>query len=311
MSSVRPVSQTGIGAERQQPWLRTVLREQTMLSLARGIGTRFRYGDGFSHARALGLLLCLALVPMLIALTGLADKAGLDEGGRFLAILTLQLTPGRSDALIRRLLLEDRHDDAGEVALMLGLITGVVAVIAAMGQIQRGANRLYGIQRDRSSSHKYGRAALLALLGGVPAIVGFVLIVAGPAVEVALKQVYGWGSPAGMIWTVLHLPVAGALTLTGMTVLFRHAPRRCQPPLPWLIPGVLLSVLCWSVVSALLAVYVNSGLSFSAIYGPMAGMMALLLWANGSGVALFLGLACCAELEARRAEVRPARPEGQ
>ena len=37
---------------------------------------RFRFGDGFSHARALGLQLCLAPVPLLIALNGLASKLG-------------------------------------------------------------------------------------------------------------------------------------------------------------------------------------------------------------------------------------------
>src|SRR3712207_3393808 len=69
---------------------------------------RFRYGDGFSHARALGLQLCLAAVPFLIALTGLSSELGLEEGGRVVADTVLALTPGVSEDLIGQLLVADQ-----------------------------------------------------------------------------------------------------------------------------------------------------------------------------------------------------------
>jgi YihY family inner membrane protein len=279
------------------------VRRHTVLTVARDVALRFRYSDGFSHARALALLLCLAVVPCLIALTGLADEAGLDEGGRFLAYLTLEVTPGRSDELVGRLLLHETHDDTGELASVVGLATGVVAVISAMGQIQRGANRIYGIDRDRPAVRKYARAALLAVGAGIPTVTGFLLIVAGRAVGDSLQKAYGWNSPAGTAWTVVHLPLAATLTVGGITMMFRYVPRRRQPPLRWLMPGVLVSVLAWIGLSLLLAGYVNSGLAFSAVYGPMTAVMALMLWANASAVALFLGFALCAQLEAYRHDV--------
>jgi hypothetical protein len=44
--------------------------------LSHDVLVRFRYGDGFSHARALGLQLCLGAVPLLIAMYGLASQLG-------------------------------------------------------------------------------------------------------------------------------------------------------------------------------------------------------------------------------------------
>ena len=41
---------------------------------------RFRYGDGFTNSRALALQACLAVVPFLLALTGLASD--IDAGTR-------------------------------------------------------------------------------------------------------------------------------------------------------------------------------------------------------------------------------------
>jgi YihY family inner membrane protein len=286
-----------------------VLRRYPVHVVARDVALRLRYSDGFSHARALALLLCLAIVPCLIALTGLADEAGLDEGGRFLFYLTLQVTPGRSDELVGRLLLHDTHDDTGELASVLGLAAGVLAVVSAMGQIQRGANRIYGIDRDRPAVRKYARAALLAVVAGIPTVTGFLLIVAGRAVGDSLQKAYGWKSPAGTAWMVMQLPLAVTLTVGGITMMFRYVPRRRQPSLRWLMPGVLVSVLAWIGLSLLLAGYVNSGLAFSAIYGPMTAVMALMLWANASAVALFLGFALCAQLEAYRHD--PQRFDGE
>src|ERR687897_3285736 len=97
---------------------------------------RFRSGDGFSHARALGLQLCLAAVPLLIALNGLASKLGDPRrAGRVVADTVLALTPGASESLVRQLLAhEERVRDSGQVALTLGLLTAVVALTAAVGQ---------------------------------------------------------------------------------------------------------------------------------------------------------------------------------
>jgi len=54
--------------------------------------------------------------------------------------------------------LVQRTRDLGQVALSLGLLTAVVALTTAAGQIERGANRIYGIDQDRPAPQKYRRA---------------------------------------------------------------------------------------------------------------------------------------------------------
>jgi hypothetical protein len=79
---------------------------------------RFRSGDGFSNARALGLQLCLAAVPLLIALNGLASRlGGLRRAGRVVADTVLALTPGASESLVRQLLLPPAFAGASERTL--------------------------------------------------------------------------------------------------------------------------------------------------------------------------------------------------
>ena len=52
--------------------------------------------------------------------------------------------------------------------------------------------------------------------------------------------------------------------------------------------------------TGLLAAYVHKSPSFGDIYGPLAGVFALLLWSLLSSIALFYGTALCAQLEAVR-----------
>jgi uncharacterized BrkB/YihY/UPF0761 family membrane protein len=159
---------------------------------------RIRYGDGFSHARALGLQLCLAAVPLLIALNGLASKlGGLRRGGRVVADTVLALTPGASESLVSQLLTdEERTRDLGQLALSLGLLTAVVALTTAVGQVERGANRIYGVERDRPTLEKYLRALILTVVAGLPALVSFLLLVAGGAIDASMQRWYHWDPAA-------------------------------------------------------------------------------------------------------------------
>jgi YihY family inner membrane protein len=280
--------------------------------LLRDALVRFRYGDGFSHARALGLQLCLGAVPLLIALNGLASKlGGLRRGGRVVADTVLALTPGASESLVRQLLVhEERVRDSGQVALWLGLLTAVVALTTAVGQVERGANRIYGVQRDRPALRKYLRALVLTVLAGLPALVSFLLLVAGGAIGASMRRWYHWSDAALSAWNVARWPVSLGLTVVTVSLLFRYAPRRRQPGLSWLMVGAGLTTVLWWLVSLLLAAYAAESREFGTTYGPLTGVMALLLWANLTGIALFVGLAFAAQLEARRAGAsRPAVPD--
>ena len=285
------------------------LRRYGRWPLVRDAFVRFRYGDGFSHSRAFAFQLCLAIVPFLIALSGLAADLGAEDGGRVVGDTILGLTPGASDPLVRDLLEGGENTrEAGEVALTLGLLTGLLALTTAMAQIERGANRIYGVERDRPALLKYLRATLLALFAGAPALVGFLLLVAGRPFGEAAERHWAWGGTMRVAWDVARWPLSLALIVVAVGLLFKYSVRRHQPGLSWLLFGAVVSTVLWWLASLLLAAYVRFGGSFGATYGPLTAIMALLLWANLTGIALFLGLAFAAQLEAARVGVpRPAK----
>ena len=287
------------------------LRQYGRWNLIRDAFVRFRYGDGFSHSRALALQLCLAVVPFLIALTGLAADLGVESGGRIVADTVLALTPGSSAALVQQVLRGgEGASDTGEFALVSGLITGLVALATAMAQVERGANRMYGVERDRPALRKYARAAVLSVVAGLPAFGGFLLMVAGRPFGHAVVVELGWSSRVEVGWEVVRWPLGLLLTVVSIAVLFEQAPRRRQPGLSWLAFGAGVATVLWLLATLLLAIYVRGSGAFPAMYGPLTAVMALLLWANLTSIALLLGLAFAAQLEAVRVgQPDPAEPD--
>jgi YihY family inner membrane protein len=277
---------------------------------------RFRYGDGFTNSRALALQGALAVVPFLLALTGLAADVDQEKLSRVIAGTIQSVSPGvgEQDALASAVSGEDSSEDAGEVALVFGLGFALLSMTTAMAQVERGLNRIYGVRRDRPALLKYGRAALWTALLALPLGLGFLLLVTGGAFADQMVQSYGWSEDAARWVRVLRWPAGLVLVVVAIAVLLDHAPRRRQPALSWLALGAGIAVVLSTVASGLLAAYVHLSGSFGTVYGPLGGMFALLLWALLSSIAFFYGAAVCAQLEACRAGVHdpayddPGRP---
>lgn len=261
---------------------------------------RFRYGDGFTNSRALALQTCLAVVPFLLAVMGLAADIDDERPARVVAATVNALSPATGDDSVVEALASG-SERGGELALAFGLLFAIVSMTTAMAQVERGSNRIYGIRRDRPALHKYGRAAVFTVVLAGPVGLGFLALVGGGALGDALVDEYGLSDGVRLAWEAGRWPLGLLALVVAIAVLFDHAPRRRQPALSWLALGAGIAVLGSMVAAAGLALYVNVSGSFTSTYGPLAGVFALLLWSLLSSISLFFGVAVCAQLEALRA----------
>ncbi len=271
--------------------------------------TRFRAADGFSHSRALAFQVTLTLLPALIAVVGFAAALGQDDFTRVVRDTIRDLTPGAPGEILTDALRhgsESGHE-SGETALTAGGIAAVVAGMSAMGQVERGANRIYGVERDRPFLRKYLTALGLALTAGVLALLSLVILMGGAAIRETLDL----GGSFDAVWRIARWPLGVVLAVASVALLFEYSPRRRQPEASWLAFGAGVSVVLWLLFMAVLAVYMDATDSFGATYGPIAGTIGVLLWTFLTSIALFLGLAFAAQLEAVRAGVPEPRREPQ
>ncbi|HVE68377.1 MAG TPA: YihY/virulence factor BrkB family protein [Solirubrobacteraceae bacterium] len=282
------------------------LRESARRRLLADTVLRFRAADGFSHSRALAFQIALTLLPALIAIVGLAATLEQEQFRDVVQGTIDDIAPGAVGDILTAALRQGTgaaRAESGETALAAGGLAAFVAGTTAMAQVERGANRIYGVERDRPFARKYGVAALLAVTAGLFSILSVVVLVGGEAI----RDGVGGRETFDSIWSVARWPLGLALAVAAVALLFEFAPRRRQPEPSWLAFGAALSALLWLGFMGLLAVYVGATDSFGATYGPVAGTIGILLWGFLTSLALFFGLAFAAQLEAVRAGVTRPR----
>ncbi|MGW7456743.1 YihY/virulence factor BrkB family protein [Streptomyces sp. NPDC054797] len=285
------------------------LRRYGRWSLVRDSFIRFRYADGFSHSRALALQTVLSIVPLAIAVIGLSSALHTEDIGRIAELTIRRLASGPSQKVVDDALAQSRHQpgDGGQAALWLGLMFSVVNVTTALCQVERGANRIYGIERDRPFLYKYTRGLVMSVLAGLPLGLSFAVTVLGAHLSRAVAEVYHLGPGTVRAWDLLRWPLGVLLAILATSAIFRLSPRRTQPGYTWLAFGATVYLVLWLLATWGLSLYVGASGSFAAVYGPLSAFVSLLLWSYLTSMALFLGLAFAAQLEAARAGVtRPA-----
>ena len=302
MSTATPVPETHC-LRSEGPW--TTLRDHGGWELVKESFIRMRYADGFSHSRALAFQITLAFIPFLVAIEGFAAVFHKYQFGQIIQQSLRLLTPGAADSVVKTAGAQAAQagNDGAVPALVLGLVASLVSIATALGQIERGANRIYGVEQDRPGVKKYGLATVLGVVASAMLVVALALLVAGAAVGQTLQRQPGWGRDVASAWTVARYPLGVLMAVGVFGVLFRISPRRRQPSTSWLLLGSGVSVTLWLVTTGGLALYVDHSRGFGTIYGPLTGMMALLLWSLLSSISLFLGLAFAAQLESFRAGV--------
>jgi YihY family inner membrane protein len=268
--------------------------------LLRDSFVRLRAADGFSHSRSIAYLGSLVLVECTIALVGLAAAAGQQGVGSVINRTFHGIFPGPAGRVLTTSVHQAEAAGAsGQTAgIAFGLIGGLIVATTLFGQMERGLNRLYGVEQDRPSVAKYGLAFLLALSVGA--------LTAGAFVALAVGRPFGnaLDGTERTLWAALRWPIGIAFVALAMALLFKVCPRRHQPGFSWLAFGAAVSVIGWAAVTAALGAFFSLSSSFGRTYGPLAGIVALLIWSLLSATAILFGGAVAAQLEA----VRSSRP---
>ncbi len=160
--------------------LRT-LRNTGWAQLAKDSFVRFRAADGTSHSRGLAFQVMLTLLPFVIAVVGLATVLNIDQFRQLLTQTVDRLAPGPAGQIFTQAISQGAKSAArgGLWALLLGAVAALASATVAMGQIERGANRLYGVEQDRPTAEKYWNGFKLACTAGVLSVAAFMLIVGG------------------------------------------------------------------------------------------------------------------------------------
>lgn len=300
MSAATPVPETG---RRDAGDVREQLRKTGTGRLFRDAAVRLGAADGTSFARAIGHSSLLTLIPALIAVIGLVVTFDLTGFQNVLEDAALSFAPGPAGRILTDAL-ERAEPSSGPSALLAGLAGMLISGTVGVTHLERAANRIYGVDEDRAPWRRLGLAVILAATVEVMFMVALAVIVAGGSIGDGGDGATSDGSP----WSVLRWPVGVALVTAATTVIFKVVPARRQPGSSWLVSGTAVSVTIWVLATVVLGLVYERASVLGGSYGPLVGIIALLVWAYATGLAVLYGLAFAAQLEAGRAGIsKPAR----
>jgi YihY family inner membrane protein len=303
MSNAKPVPETR-DLTGDDAW--HTIRRHGRWRLATEGWERLLAGDGFTHARSLAFTVTLVAIEGLIGMVGLASLIHTREIGRIIDATIRQVVPGPAGRVLTSAVSHAHHVAHGHhyLALVSGICGALYVATIAMGQLERGLNRIYGVEVDRPPLEKYTRAFIFALSTGTLSAASFACLALGRYLFGSTKS-----DALSTTWAIGRWPLGLVLITVTVTVLFRYSPARTQPELSWLLFGSGISVLLWVAVTAVLGIFYSSGTSFDTIYGPLAGLVALLVWSFLSSCALFYGAAVTAQLEELRSGVTQTKTQ--
>jgi membrane protein len=248
----------------------------------------------FAAALAYGAV--FAMVPMLVLVVlafGLLQAEGLvlravDEIGGV-------LPPAIVDLVEEQLLLLVDGNRLGSLGIG-AVVTVVIALWGASGAMRRVMEALTVVhagEEGRSLVHRMLLSVVLAIGAAIVLASTLVVIVVGGDVATWAFELVG-AEGAATAWGVARWPVAVVIAWLGIVSAFRWAPasRRTRGIAT---PGILLATLSWIVFSVAFSWYLGTLGSLDA-WGPVAGIIALLLYVQYTGLIMLLAALLDVEL---------------
>jgi membrane protein len=104
---------------------------------------------------------------------------------------------------------------------------------------------------------------------------------------------------------VLRALLLWAFAVTGLSMVYRFAPARSHVRWRWLTWGSGVAATLWLALTGLFTVYVRIFAAYDRTYGPLAGVVVLLVWFYLLSLAVLLGAEIdCVHAGARRSPVQ-------
>ena len=169
--------------------------------------------------------------------------------------------------------------------LALTLWTGSSGMVAVI----EGLNVAYRVPEKRPWWRRRIVALVLTISMGILAAIAMMIVLAGGALErfiASMVVVNGaWGMTSGLAqWTV-----AICCMLFALIVIYRFAPNLKDQGIEAVLPGALVALVGWLVVSSAFRLYLAVFDSFSRTYGSLGAVIVLLFWLYLSASSLLVG----------------------
>jgi len=241
------------------------------------------------------LLSFFPLLLFLTALLGLLLQSGpvLQETlHKYLAAVAPESASGLIDTTLQEII---RGSGGGK--LSLALLFALWAASRGMAAIIESLNIAYEVEESRPWWKKHLVALGLTIVSVVLIASALLLMIYGGRLSKIMVSNFGFSSFIAGVWKVLQWPLLLGFVLMAFNILYLYAPNVKHRRWHWLMPGTVVGVMLWLVVSFGFKLYLSLFGRFTVTYGSIGAVIILLLWLYPSGTAILIGGEVNSEIE--------------
>lgn len=251
---------------------------------------RIQADDTFDQAAQLSYYFLFAIFPLLLLLTtlfGLLTKTGSEINENMLSYARQVLPYNAFELMVTTM--KEVQAGAGGGKLSFSILATLWAASSGMAGLINGLNRAYQVKETRP----WWRARLIAIgltiLLPIFIATALVLVLYGTRLADLVTGYFGLETYFTQLWDVLQWPVAVIFLFIAVALLYRYAPA--SPLGTWRqdLPGAVIGVVVWLLVSLGFRLYLQFFNSYNRTYGSLGAVMVLLLWLYLSGAAILIG----------------------
>lgn len=239
-----------------------------------------------SRAAAMSYYLLLSIFPFLIFMINLLSYIPIIHINKFLYSFD-DLIPKSAFVMIESIINSAISDKSISLTVFSFIFT-LWSSSRAVRVFIKGINKSYNLKETRS----FFKLILISFYFTLELIVliisSMVFLLYGEKVGYIIFKFLGLSRLFIPIWNLFRYSFVIAITIWIVSSLFRSGPNK-KINLIEVMPGSILSIFGWILVSVIFSFYTNNFSNYQVIYGSIGGIIALLTWFYLSSWVMLLG----------------------
>ena len=262
------------------------MKNKRTLVLLKDLYARFTNDDLLSVGAQVTYFLLLSLPPFLIFLITLLTFTPIVDFQSNIDIIAT-LMPANVYDILREIINQTIANRSGTL-LSFGIIFALWSSARGVAYLIRGINRAYNQEETRPFLKLKAVSLAITLVLTFTIIFSMILIVFGGILGTQFFHFLGFSNIFLKIWSYFRLIIALIAIILVFIFLYYNAPNR-RMRFKEVLPGAIIASISWVIVSFAFSFYANNLGNYTAVYGSLGGIFALLTWIYLSSIIFLLG----------------------
>jgi membrane protein len=254
----------------------------------RELNAKMNEDNVYNGAAALGFYLTLAIFPAMILTMGLIPYLPIPRVDMAITDLMHQALPSDAAAMFTNVVEEVMDKQHGGI-VSVGALGTLWAASTGMYAIMQQLNITYDVKEARSFFRARLVAIGLSILFGTLMLLTLSLVVLGGIVQDWIGNRFGFSGALLMFFAVLRWVIIVMSILLAFSLTYYLAPNVEEQKFKFVTPGGIVATVLLLVASAGFAVYVQRFAEYSAVYGGIGAVVALMMWLYIAGLVMLIG----------------------